>query len=583
MNQPATVWQTLIRRVQNDDYRTVLGLLLLLAAVLILAGIGMRSPWPADEPRFAEVAREMVDFKQWLIPMRGGEFYPDKPPVFMWAIAFFYWLTGNLRLAFLLPNALCGLLTVWLVFDIGARLWNVRVARNAVLLLMLAPQFLLQSKNAQIDAMVACWITVGCYGLLRHFFTGPSWGWYFAGWAFMGLGIITKGVGFLPLLMFIPIGVLAFRDRSLFAGRLTWLCLAGPLMMILVAAAWLVPMVLYVDHHGTAELIQYRNNILFKQTGERYANSWGHIQPWYYFLKDVLPLHWFPLPFLLIASWKPLKERLPTNPAILVLLVWVALVILFFSISPGKRDVYILPALPMFALALSAIITGRSPARWFGVLVTGVQGLIAIALMVIGVLALRDFPKLVDKVSDYSTDPAQLHTLGLFVFGCGVWVGAVMIVLRRRAAMVRQFVALAGGCLLFSFIGYGLMEPLRTPQNVMTAVGKAAGPDGTVGIIEFSEQFILFSPIDVVQFGYYNSGIEQQRDAWRWLAEGPDRYVLASTKDDMPCFNKEGARSMGVAHSDIWLLYSSEQRKADCPAPTHPKRFHIPRPGRWLD
>lgn len=424
MNQTPSVWQDLLRRVQGNEYRAVLGLLPL-AAVLILAGIGMRSPWPADEPRFAEVAREMVDFHQWLIPMRGGQFYPDKPPVFMWTIATCYWLTGNLKLAFLLPNALCGLLTVFLVFDIGARLWNVRTARNATLLL-LAPQFLLQSKNAQIDAMVACWITVGCYGLLRHFFTGPSWGWYFTAWGFMGLGIITKGVGFLPLLMFIPIAVLAFRDRSLFQGRLTWLCLAGPLVMLLVAAAWLVPMALYVDHHGTTELLKYRDNILFKQTGERYANSWGHIQPWYYFLKDVLPLHWFPLPFLLIASWRPIKERLPSSPAVIVLLTWVALVILFFSISPGKRDVYILPALPMFALSLAAIVTGRTPARWFGILVTGVQGVIAVALIAIGILALRDYPKLVGKVSHYSTDPEQLHALGTFVLICGIWVGTVM-------------------------------------------------------------------------------------------------------------------------------------------------------------
>jgi 4-amino-4-deoxy-L-arabinose transferase-like glycosyltransferase len=72
-------------------------LLLALATVMIFTGIGLRSPWPADEPRFAEVAREMVASGQWLIPTRGGEFYPDKPPIFMWSIALFYWLTGNLK------------------------------------------------------------------------------------------------------------------------------------------------------------------------------------------------------------------------------------------------------------------------------------------------------------------------------------------------------------------------------------------------------------------------------------------------------------------------------------------------------
>ena len=67
-----------------------------LTLIALFAGIGLRAPWPADEPRFAQVAREMVESGQWLFPTRGGEFYPDKPPVFMWLIALFYQLTGQL-------------------------------------------------------------------------------------------------------------------------------------------------------------------------------------------------------------------------------------------------------------------------------------------------------------------------------------------------------------------------------------------------------------------------------------------------------------------------------------------------------
>ena len=76
---------------------------------MLAAGIGLRSPWPADEPRFAQVAREMVESGQWLFPMRGGEPYPDKPPLFVWLVALFYLATGQLKVAFLLPSALAGL------------------------------------------------------------------------------------------------------------------------------------------------------------------------------------------------------------------------------------------------------------------------------------------------------------------------------------------------------------------------------------------------------------------------------------------------------------------------------------------
>jgi 4-amino-4-deoxy-L-arabinose transferase and related glycosyltransferases of PMT family len=50
------------------------------ACALIFVGLGFRDAGPPDEPRFAFVAKEMVISGQWLVPMRGGEIYPDKPP-----------------------------------------------------------------------------------------------------------------------------------------------------------------------------------------------------------------------------------------------------------------------------------------------------------------------------------------------------------------------------------------------------------------------------------------------------------------------------------------------------------------------
>ena len=101
-----------------------LGWLLLIALMVLGAGLGLRDPWPADEPRFALIAKEMVESGQWLFPMRGGEIYPDKPPLFMWGIALGYLLTGSIKVAFLLPSLLAGLLTIVLVWDLGRRLWN---------------------------------------------------------------------------------------------------------------------------------------------------------------------------------------------------------------------------------------------------------------------------------------------------------------------------------------------------------------------------------------------------------------------------------------------------------------------------
>src|SRR3954470_17222968 len=43
--------------------------------VIIGTGVGIRDPWPADEPRFAAIARDMVATGEWLFPRLGGDLY----------------------------------------------------------------------------------------------------------------------------------------------------------------------------------------------------------------------------------------------------------------------------------------------------------------------------------------------------------------------------------------------------------------------------------------------------------------------------------------------------------------------------
>ena len=150
-------------------------LLACVAIVLaLLAGIGMRQPSPPDEPRFVLAARAMVDSGQWLLPHRGGDLYAEKPPVFMWMQAASHQLLGNWNLAFLLPSLLAALLTLWLCWDLGRRLWNRRVAWWAMLALASCLQFGLMAKRAQIDMVLVGLTTLAMWGLLRHLLEAPN-------------------------------------------------------------------------------------------------------------------------------------------------------------------------------------------------------------------------------------------------------------------------------------------------------------------------------------------------------------------------------------------------------------------------
>src|SRR5262252_4394370 len=115
----------------------------LFVLVLVGSGLGTRAPWPADEPRFALIAREMVHTGDWLFPRIGGDLYPDKPPVYFWLLSVGYFLTGSLRASFLIP-AFAGACTVaWLVYDMGRRMAGRASGLAAALTLVCSVQFLM--------------------------------------------------------------------------------------------------------------------------------------------------------------------------------------------------------------------------------------------------------------------------------------------------------------------------------------------------------------------------------------------------------------------------------------------------------
>ena len=134
---------------------------------------------------------------QWLFPMRGGEICRTNPHVYV-GIALGYLLTGSIKVAFLLPSLLAGLLTITLVWGHGPPPVEPSVGFLAGLLLLFTLQFTLQAKTAQIDALVTFFITLGVYGFVRFLLCGGGWRWYWLGWFAAGLGIITKGWGCWP-------------------------------------------------------------------------------------------------------------------------------------------------------------------------------------------------------------------------------------------------------------------------------------------------------------------------------------------------------------------------------------------------
>lgn len=544
----------------NDRYllrQESLGWLLLIALVVLGAGLGLRDPWPADEPRFALIAKEMVESGQWLFPMRGGEIYPDKPPLFMWGIAIGYLLTGSIKVAFLLPSLLAGLLTIVLVWDLGRRLWSAQVGFMAGLLLLFTVQFTLQAKTAQIDALVTFFITLGVYGFVRFLLCGGGWRWYWLGWFAAGLGIITKGVGLLALLILIP-AVWTHREKIRTATRGDWLKgLAGPLFMVLAIALWLVPMLLAVAQSGDPVLQAYRDNILLRQTVTRYANAWHHVKPFWYYLTSVIPPFWLPLSLLLpwlVVAWR--KAIQGQDRRIILLLGYLVLVILFFSASPGKRGVYVTPGTPALALLTAPFVAELLARVWPARLLGGLGWLLGI-ICVGGAGALAFSARLASRLGDLGPAP----WLPLLAMG-----GALLLVnaLLRRAPLSALLCSLAVGWLIYSSWICVRLNDMRTPEGVMALAAERVPAGNELLLAGFKEQHLLFSQRPLRHYPYLMGDGEQAREAAAWIAAAPGRWVLGAADLMAVCFDADRMESLGNRHRTDWLLAGPEALKPAC-------------------
>lgn len=522
-------------------------------AVLVLVGVGLRSPWPPDEPRFALIAMDMVANGHWLLPHRGGEIYADKPPVFMWLQALFFLLTGNMRIAFLLPSMLGSLATLWMVHDLTRRLFGREQAWFAVLVLLVTVQFMAKAKSGQIDATLAAFTTLGLYGLLRYHCLGHGPRWLAVAWLAMGVGVITKGVGFLPA--FALAGLLAARWRfgpRVSAGSGGWKPYVLPLLVFLPALLWLTPLFIAAHFNGQQEVAAYLDEILFRQTATRYAEGLGHFRPFWYYLVNVIPAMWLPLSVLLFwlaPEWRRQLGR--QSLAHWMLLGFVLLALLFFSFSPGKRGVYMLPLLPAMAIlaggGLDALDGRRAPVATLRVLTlaVGLALLVAAAAGGFDLGSARDFL----ARSGVSARPAMLLLLSLGL----VWTASAVLA-RAGGAFTA---AMLSSWLLFCTWGYLLLDPARSSSELMASVGAELPPDGELAIVGFREQQLLQADRDVVHWGYHDDLKSQVVDAAAWLWSGPNRYLLAPEAATDPCVGKNRGQWMGYRHRRNWRLLTA--------------------------
>jgi len=547
---------------------------MLFALVLLAAGIGLRDPWPSDEPRFALAARQMVESGEWLFPHRGHELYSDKPPLLFWLQAAAFEVLRSWRVAFLLPSLLACLLTLGLVWDLGRRLWNPRAGLYAAIGVLFAFQFLYQGKRAQIDPLVMGWITLANWGLLVHFLRGPDWRAYWLGCFAAGLGVITKGVGFLALLMFVPYLYARVRgwDGVARTPGAAWRWLGGVAAFLLPVLAWAGAVLLAARANPAPEYAAYVHDLFFRQTAVRYARSWSHAQPAWYYL-PVLLFHWFPLPLAYPAAvpqwWRDLRAR---DARVMLPLAWSLLLVVFFSIPSGKRDMYLMPVLPMVALAMAPTLVRIAGARWLRWSAFACALACGAVLAGLGAWLLWRHPAAAD-VWLRRRDLADLGTVaGVLPAATGALFLLAAAAFRPARGVHALLAGITGLWLAWGLVASPLLNDSSSAAGVMRRARELAGADVEIGLVAWKEQNLLMAQGPVREFGFLTPWYRQFTQAAQWLQRSPSTRRLFMLEDAFPhaapCVDRSRAIHVGHANRREWWLLDASALRPGC-TPSH--------------
>lgn len=541
---------TWARRVTGTPARDVT-FLLALGLLLLGAGIGLRDPWPADEPLHALIARGMLATGNWLIPMVGGDFFQDKPPLLFWMQAFFSWLTGSERVGFLLPSLLAGLGTLLLVYDLGRRLWSREAGLGAALLLLFTVQFALQARRGQLDALLVFFITLSLYCLLRQLLLGGGWRWAIAAGLAAGAGVLTKVVGFFSYFILLPWMLALWRGwPGVHWHRPMLMWLASGLACAAVVAAWLLPVWLKSRHDPA--VAAYLHELVITHTVGRYVDPWHHYRPaWYY--AQVIATLWLPLVLLLpwlVPRWRDsLRQR---DVRVLLPLGFVVLYLAFFTLTRGKRDIYILGALPMLAL-----VAGHQLPQLL--CRSGVQRLLAafVAVLGLGCLGLVAWFTWIDPAGG----AALLRSGGVRSFAPLIVLGVVALAALLGSGLRRSHLAVAAmlgtGWLIAGWWVFPQLDAARSARAFIARLEQLADPARELGLLAYHEHFLWHLQRPTVNFGHrrFREAETEIDDAAAWLAARPGRQLLVSQRMLEPCFAPAASRvEVGDSSRGLWYL-----------------------------
>jgi 4-amino-4-deoxy-L-arabinose transferase-like glycosyltransferase len=447
-------------------------IILAIGAVLVFPSFLTRDPWNPDEPRYVEVAREMVALNDYVVPHLDGYLYPDKPPLFFWLAAGLYKLGAGITSGRFVA-AFCSLTTLLLVYFFGRKLLPSPGALLAAVITATTFLFFGLAKPGVIDPLLTT-LTTAALVCAYYALQGGRRRWilWLVYYGLSGLAVLSKG----PVGLLVPgVVVLAyaiFNRKSVSAGG--WAHAAGVALFVCVVGAWLVPVMIRA---GEA----YTKDILFNQQAVYTIRHESHAHgPHYYIIQ--LPLYLLPWVFFaalgMAQTYVAWRRRGDGDAGFLLL--WFVSILAFFTVIPAKRERYLLPLIPAvglmcaryFALALKEGYVWPKLHKWFSAATFGLIGFLAVSISVAPWVirrwvasAFADAPDLQAKAAAATSPNVVIIVTAVSLVLLGVTVAGIRGSFRKPRPLLLVSTVLATMVfvsLFFDLLVCPLMNPVKS-------------------------------------------------------------------------------------------------------------------------
>jgi len=363
--------------------RTDVLLLAGFCAFLFFYGMGSFGLIGADEPRYAQVAREMLEHRDWITPTLAGRAWLEKPPLYYWQAMLAYSMLGVSDTAARLPSAVDATLLVVAVY-LFFRRFRRGVEVDAALITASCAGIVGYARAAAMDMPLT---TTFAIGMLAW------WGWresekkiYLAlFYAFIALGTLAKGP-VAPVLAAAIIVLFAAATRE-WRVILKTAWLPGIALFCAIALPWYIAVQLRNPQF-------FREFILEHNLARFSSNLYHHPEPFWYYVPVILValVPW--TVFIIVAFVQTVRlcwaerKSLPSEPDFefqftLFASLWLIVPVAFFTLSQSKLPGYILPAIPAGALLLAQYLHQQlENAQPFSKWIALVHALVASAPMI---------------------------------------------------------------------------------------------------------------------------------------------------------------------------------------------------------